>query len=423
MGDKSRAFGYSSLMELIAESESLAAACAKLGQAKFVTVDTEFIRDTTYWPELCLVQIAGPEDVFLIDPLAKGLKLDPLFELMAAKKVTKVLHAARQDIEIFHHMAGVIPRPLFDTQVAAMVCGFGDSVGYEAIVKQIVNAPIDKSSRFTDWRRRPLSPEQLSYAVADVTHLRVVYEVLRERLAENGRESWLAEEMAVLLDPATYSTSPEDAWKRIKPKSMNRKALAILIEVASWREKEARNRNVPRARIMKDEVLVELATQAPHSREDLGRLRALPSGFANSRAAKAVLDAVARGVVKPKEEIPALPRARAPIQGAGPLIELLKVLLKMKCEVHGVAQKLIASSSDLEAIATEETPDVPAVHGWRREVFGDDALALKRGEIGIALSGGNLVCTRIEGGSAVIQPAPARRRRHGHRQSSGGAAT
>lgn len=414
--DKRPAFGYSSFMELIRESESLADACAKLGQAKFITVDTEFIRDTTYWPELCLVQIAGPEDVVLIDPLAKGLKLDPLFELMAAKKVTKVLHAARQDIEIFHHMAGVIPQPLFDTQVAAMVCGFGDSVGYEALVKQIVNAPIDKSSRFTDWRRRPLSPEQLSYAVADVTHLRVVYEVLRQRLTENGREGWLAEEMAVLLDPATYSTSPEDAWKRIKPKSMNRKALAILIEVAAWREKEARNRNVPRARILKDEALLELAAQAPNSRENLASLRAIPSGFANSRAAKPVLDAVARGVIKPKEEIPALPRARVPVHGTGPLVELLKVLLKMKCETHGVAQKLVASTGDLEAIAAEEDPDVPALTGWRREVFGDDALALKRGEIGIALSGGKLVCTKIEGGAAVIQPMPApRRRRHGQR--------
>ena len=324
-------------MELIAENESLAEACAKLGQAKFITVDTEFIRDTTYWPELCLIQIAGPEDVYLIDPLAKGLRLDPLLALMSARKVTKVLHAARQDIEIFHHMAGLIPEPLFDTQVAAMVCGFGDSVGYEAIVKQIVNTSIDKSSRFTDWRRRPLSSEQLNYAVADVTHLRVVYEALRRQLAENGREAWLAEEMAVLLDPATYSMSPEDAWKRMKPKSMNRKSLAILMEVSAWREREAQNRNVPRSRILKDDALLELAAQAPNSRETLAGLRAIPSGFANSRAAKAVLDAIARGVIKPKEEIPQLPRPRPHHQGAGPLIELLMVLLKLKCEKIGRA--------------------------------------------------------------------------------------
>jgi ribonuclease D len=397
-------------MELLTTTDSLAEACKRLGRAKYVTVDTEFIRDTTYWPELCLVQIAGPEDVYLIDPLAETLALDPLIELMGAKKVVKVMHAARQDIEIFHHKAGIIPTPLFDTQVAAMVCGFGDSVGYEALVKRFVNASIDKSSRFTDWRRRPLSEQQIAYAVADVTHLRLVYEALEQKLKENEREQWVAEEMAVLLDPATYALNPEDGWKRIKPKSMNRRALGVLMEIAAWREREAQARNVPRARILKDDALVEIALQAPESREALGRLRALPSGFSNSRAAKPVLEAVARGLARPKEEVPALPRPNIVPRGAGPLMELLKVLLKMKCEAHGVAQKLVATTADLEIIAAEEAPDVPALTGWRRDVFGADALALKRGEIGLGVRGGELAVLPIQGGQAEWPQSRSRKR-------------
>jgi ribonuclease D len=397
-------------MDLLTTTDSLAAAAKALAKTKYVTVDTEFIRDTTYWPELCLVQIAGPEDVYLVDPLAKNIDLAPLIELLTAKKVVKVMHAARQDIEIFHHKAGIIPEPLFDTQVAAMVCGFGDSVGYEALVKRFVNASIDKSSRFTDWRRRPLSEEQVHYAVADVTHLRFVYEALAEKIAQSGRESWVSEEMAVLNDPATYSLAPEEAWKRIKPKSMNRKALSVLMEVAAWREREAQARNVPRARIIKDDALVEIALQAPESREALGRLRALPSGFGNSRAAKPVLEAVARGVARPKDEVPLLPRPRIVPQGAGPLMELLKVLLKMKCEAHGVAQKLVATTADLEIIAADETPDVPALNGWRRDVFGADALALKRGEIGLGVRGGELAVLPIQGGQAEWPQSRSRKR-------------
>jgi ribonuclease D len=388
-------------MDLLTTTDSLAAAAKALAKTKYVTVDTEFIRDTTYWPELCLVQIAGPEDVYLVDPLAKDIDLAPLIELLTAKKVVKVMHAARQDIEIFHHKAGIIPEPLFDTQVAAMVCGFGDSVGYEALVKRFVNASIDKSSRFTDWRRRPLSEEQLRYAVADVTHLRFIYEALAEKLAQSEREAWVSEEMAVLNDPATYSLAPEEAWKRIKPKSMNRKALSVLMEVAGWREREAQARNVPRARIIKDDALVEIALQAPETREAMNRLRALPAGFSNSRAAKPVLEAVARGLARPKEEVPVLPRPKVVPQGAGPLMELLKVLLKMKCEAHGVAQKLVATTADLEVIAAEENPDVPALTGWRRDVFGADALALKRGEIGLGVRGGTLAVMPIDGDKAI----------------------
>lgn len=397
-------------MELLTTTDSLADACKRLGSASYVTVDTEFIRDTTYWPELCLVQIAGPSDVFLVDPLSPAIDLDPLIGLLTLKTVVKVMHAARQDIEIFHHKAGIIPEPLFDTQVAAMVCGFGDSVGYEALVKRFANASIDKSSRFTDWRRRPLSEQQLDYAVADVTHLRQIYDALHQKLADNGRELWLAEEMAVLLDPATYALVPEDAWKRIKPKSMNRRALSVLMEVAAWRERDAQSRNVPRARIVKDDALVELALQAPESREALGRLRALPAGFANSRAAKALLEAVARGLSRPKDEVPILPRPKAVPQGAGPLMELLKVLLKMKCEAHGVAQKLVATTSDLEIIAAEDAPEIPALTGWRRDVFGADALALKRGEIGLGVRMGQLAVLPIQEGSAEW-PAQSRRRR------------
>ncbi len=383
-------------MDLIATTDKLAEVCGRLKRAAVVTVDTEFIRDQTFWPELCLVQIAGPEEVVLIDPLAKGLKLEPLYELLAVKKVTKVLHAARQDIEIFHHQAGIIPAPLFDTQVAAMVCGFGDSVSYEALVKRTVNAAVDKSSRFTDWRRRPLSEQQLTYAVADVTHLRGVYEVLAARLKESGREPWVAEEMATLVNPKTYSLAPEDAWRRIKPKSMSRRALAVLMEIAAWREREAQSHNVPRARIMKDEALLEIAHQAPESREVLARLRAVPSGFANSRSAKGLLEAVARALAVPKDELPIAPRARSAPPGAAPTIELLKVLLKMKCEAHGVAPKLVASSEDLEAIAADDNAEVPALSGWRRDLFGADALALKHGELGLSVHDGALALMTLK---------------------------
>ena len=398
-------------MEPIRTTDELAQACRRLEREPFITVDTEFIRDQTYWPELCLVQMASADDdaVFLVDPLAKDLSLDPLFALMNAEKVTKVMHAARQDIEIFHNLAGLVPRPLFDTQVAAMVCGFGDSVGYEALVKRTLNETIDKSSRFTDWRRRPLSTQQIDYAVADVTHLRRVYVELAAQLAQNGREAWVTEEMATLLDPATYTLVPEDAWKRIKPKGLNRKALGVLVEVAAWREREAQARNVPRARIAKDEALVEVAIQAPQSKEQLAGLRALPGGFANSRGAKALLEAVARGLAKPKEEIPSLPRPKPLHPGAGPLLELLKVLLKMKCAEHGVAQKLVASTADLEIIASEDTADVPALIGWRHDVFGADALALKRGELALAVRGGTLHLMPVKGEHAEAPP-PRRRR-------------
>lgn len=396
-------------MELISTTDKLAEACGRLKRAAVITLDTEFIRDQTYWPELCLVQVAGPEEVVLIDPLAKGLKLEPLYELLAVKKVTKVLHAARQDIEIFHHQAGIIPAPLFDTQVAAMVCGFGDSVSYESLVKRTVHAAVDKSSRFTDWRRRPLSEQQITYAVADVTHLRGVYNVLSAQLKESGREAWVAEEMATLVDPKTYSMAPEDAWRRIKTKSMSRRALAVLMEIAAWREREAQSRNVPRARILKDEALIEIAHQAPESREALGRLRAVPKGFATSRAAKGLLEAVARALAVPKDALPQLPRAKSAPPGAQPTIELLKVLLKIKCEAHGVAPKLVASSEDLEAIAADDNADVPALSGWRRDVFGADALALKHGELGLAVRNGALALMTLR---RRREPEPHKRPPH-----------
>ncbi len=399
------------MLDLIATTDKLAEACTKLKRAGYLTVDTEFIRDQTYWPELCLVQIAGPDDdVVLVDPLAEGLKLDPLYELLTAKRVTKVLHAARQDIEIFHHQAGLIPAPLFDTQVAAMVLGFGDSVGYEQLVKRTLNAQVDKSSRFTDWRRRPLSEQQLAYAKADVSYLRGAYDVLSARLKESGRESWVGEEMAVLLDPKTYSLEPEDAWRRIKTKSLSRRALAVLIETAAWREREAQSRNVPRARVMKDDSLLEIAMQAPESREALAQLRAVPSGFSNSRAAKPLLEAVARGLALPKDSLPIPPRTRHSAPGAAPTVELLKVLLKVKCEENGVAAKLVATSEDIEAIAADDEADVPALSGWRRDLFGADALALKHGEIGLAMKNGAL---------ALITLKPRRREQDTQAQKRG----
>ncbi len=387
------------MLDLIATTDKLAEACTKLKRAGYLTVDTEFIRDQTYWPELCLVQIAGPDDdVVLVDPLAEGLKLDPLYELLTAKRVTKVLHAARQDIEIFHHQAGLIPAPLFDTQVAAMVLGFGDSVGYEQLVKRTLNAQVDKSSRFTDWRRRPLSEQQLAYAKADVSYLRGAYDVLSARLKESGRESWVGEEMAVLLDPKTYSLEPEDAWRRIKTKSLSRRALAVLIETAAWREREAQKRDIPRNRILRDESLLDVAAHAPQNEEALGRTRGLSKGFAEGKVGAGLLQAIKRGLKLPEEDIPPRPKRERLPQGIGPLTDLLKVLLKHECEKNSVASRLVASSEDLTRIAADDDADVPALKGWRRDLFGKVALDLKHGRVALSSESGHVTVIRTERG-------------------------
>lgn len=378
-------------MDLITTTESLDRLCRLLAAESFITVDTEFMRESTYWPDLCLIQVAGEKTTGLIDPLAPGIDLEPFFALMNDARVLKVFHAARQDIEIMVHRAGIVPHPVFDTQIAAMVCGFGDQVGYEAIVRRLAKAQIDKSSRFTDWSRRPLSEKQLAYALADVTHLRVVYEGLKRELDRTGREHWLREEMDILTNPATYRTEPEDAWKRVKVRLRSKKQLGVLIEVAAWREREAREKNVPRARVLKDDAIAEIATQIPQSREALNQLRALPKGMASSRIGDAVLKAVSAGLALDAKALPQPDDGRGELsEQAQAAAEILKLALKVICEQEGIAPKLVASSSDIDAIAEDDAADVPLMHGWRRELFGDLALAIKRGEAVIGFHDGRV---------------------------------
>ena len=378
-------------MNIVTTTSELETVCARLSSAGFITVDTEFMRDSTFFSKLCLIQMAGPNDEIIVDPLAPGIDLTPFYDLMRNKKVVKVFHAARQDIEIFWNDAKAIPDPLFDTQIAAMVCGFGDSAGYETLVNRLTKGSVDKSSRFTDWSRRPLSEKQLHYAMGDVTHLRTIYEVLAKRLTQSERVRWVAEEMALLQDPTIYETQPENAWLRIKTRIKNRKGLAVLVEVAAWRERQAQERNQPRSRILKDDALSEIAMQMPRSVEELDRLRSVPKGMANSRTAANLLEAVERGLNMPDSQIPIIEEAKPLPSGIGPLVELLKVLLSMRCEENDVAQKLIAKVSDLEQIAAYDDAQVPAMNGWRREVFGNDALRLKRGEISLSAKGRKII--------------------------------
>jgi ribonuclease D len=371
---------------IVTETQALQALCKRLAKAPFVTVDTEFIRENTFWAQLCLVQLASPEEAVIVDPLAPGLDLSPFFKLMADEKVVKVFHAARQDVEIFVHRDGAVPRPLFDTQVAAMVCGYGDQVSYDQLVWRITGERIDKSHRFTDWARRPLSAKQLAYALSDVTWLREVYLSLKANLEEQGRSHWLAEEMAVLTDIETYRSHPENAWERLKLRVRKPRQLAAMQELAAWREMEAQARDVPRSRVLKDDAIYEIAHQLPQSREALARLRAIPRGFERSATAAGILSAVERAMAIPEAELPRLPAARPTPEHASAAAELLKVLLKMVAERHGVASRIIATVDDLERIAADDAADVPALRGWRRELFGEQALSLKRGELALALS-------------------------------------
>jgi ribonuclease D len=381
-------------MPLIATTAELAAACKRMARFDVVTVDTEFMRETTYWPKLCVIQLASPEEAVIVDAEAPGISLDPFFKLMANEGVMKVFHAARQDIEIVYHRGGLIPHPVFDTQVAAMVCGFGDSVSYDQLVHKLTGARLDKSSRFTDWSRRPLSERQIEYALADVTYLRDVYQALATRLAEQGRTDWVREEMEVLTSPLTYQLEPADAWKRLKMRIRKPVELAILQTVAAWRETEAQARDVPRGRVLKDDAIYEIAQQAPTTAAALAQLRTLPRGFERSRAAEDILGAVRQAVETPKENLPRVPKQRPTGNGNGAAVDLLKVLLKMISEEHGVASKVIATVDDLEAIATDDAADVPALHGWRRELFGDAALRLKRGEIALAVKSNHVVALK-----------------------------
>ncbi|GAB4524635.1 MAG: ribonuclease D [Parvularculaceae bacterium] len=386
-------------MDVITKTKALEALCAELATEDYVTVDTEFMRERTYWPQLCLIQVAGAKRAAIIDPLAPDMDLDAFDGLMSNPDVLKVFHSGRQDLEIFFHRTGKVPAPIFDTQIAAMVCGFGDSVAYDKIVWALLRETVDKSSRFTDWSRRPLSEAQLAYALSDVTHLRGVYEKLSQRLEESGRAAWLAEEVAILTNPATYALEPENAWKRLKLRNIKPKHLGPLIEVAAWREKEAQTRDAPRNRILKDEVLVEIARAAPRSPEELGRLRAVPSGFERSAAAGRLLEAVKRGAERPANELPALERKEDRGKPPGAVLELLKVLLKSRSEEFDVASKLIASAADLEKIARDDEADTPALSGWRREIFGADALRLKRGELALAARGRRVRVLEIDSGA------------------------
>lgn len=372
-------------MQIVTTTEDLTKLSKELAKDPYFTIDTEFIRDATYWPRLCLIQVAGSSQEAIIDPLADGIDLKPFIKLLMNEKVLKVFHAARQDLEIFFHMTGKVPHPIFDSQVAAAVCGYGDQVGYETLVRKICDEQVDKSSRFTDWSRRPLTKKQLTYALGDVTHLRLIYEKLEKRLSKAGREHWLQEEMSTLASPDTYTLHPEDAWKRLKIRTGNKRFVAILQEVANWRETEAQSRDVPRSRILKDDALLELASHAPSSVDDLNGLRGVPKGFGKSAAGKSLLAAIERGAKADTSNIETPTRKDQLPHGIGPMVELLKVLLKAKAEQHEVASRMIATVSDLERIAGTKDDDIAALKGWRREVFGEDALRLKRGEIGLAV--------------------------------------
>ncbi len=388
-------------MPMISDSARLEAFCKSLAGASFVSVDTEFMREKTYWPQLCLVQVAGPDDARVIDALAPGIDLESLFALFADTSVLKVFHAARQDLEIFYHLAGRLPAPVFDTQVAAMVCGFGDAVGYETLIAKLTKARIDKSSRFTDWSLRPLRERQIAYALSDVTHLREAYGKLSKKLAANGREGWLDEEMAVLTAPETYDMDPDQAFRRIKTRGAKPRFLAVLREAAAWREREAQRRDLPRQRVLRDEALVEIAHHTPSTVAELARTRGLGRGLAEGGAGAALLEAVRRGLAVPEKDRPSpAPKADPPLpRGLGPVSDLLKVLLKMTCEESGVARKLVASSADLELIAAfGEDAQVPALHGWRREVFGDEALKLRAGETALAAEGNRVTTVPVNGG-------------------------
>jgi ribonuclease D len=371
---------------LITDTESLAALCGRLRLESFVTVDTEFMRERTYWPELCVIQLAGDHEVAVVDALAPGLDLAPLGELLADPGVVKVFHAARQDVEIFLLRFGAVPTPLYDTQIAAMVAGFGDQVSYDALARALAGANIDKAHRFSDWAARPLSAAQIAYAAADVTHLRRIYTGLAARLEREGRTKWVAEEMAELAEPATYRADPETQWERLKPRSHNRRFLGLLRAACAWREREAQRVNIPRQRLVKDETLLEIAATSPQDAAGLARARGITEGFAKGKSGASLLAALAEARALPEEALPEIPRERGGAPPSPALVALLKVLLAAQSEAHHVAPRLLASSEELERLAAGDT-DIPALHGWRREVFGEQALALKAGRVALGVEG------------------------------------
>lgn len=373
-------------MKLITTTDELAAFCKPLAETEFIAVDTEFMRERTYWPKLCLAQVAGPEDAAAIDTLADGIDLAPLDELMLNPKVLKVFHAARQDLEIFYLRLQKVPGPLFDTQVAAMVCGHGEAASYESLATKLAKAKIDKSSRFTDWSRRPLSERQITYALSDVTHLRVVYEKLKRQLDKTGRFSWIAEEMAVLSDPAIYRADPEQSWRRLKPRGASPRMMAVLKEIAAWRERTAQRIDIPRQRLVRDEQLLEIASHAPKSIEELAATRGLGRGFAEGWQGRELMEAIERARALPESELPVRDRPPEQIRAPGAIVDLLRTLLRLKADQAGVAGRLVASADELDRLAAGKR-DIGALKGWRNEVFGADAVDLIEGRLALALNG------------------------------------
>lgn len=382
--------------QLITTTAGLEALCSRLQDETFVTVDTEFMRERTYWPELCVVQLGGSQEVAVVDAQAAGIDIGPLGSLLAREQVMKVFHAARQDIEIFVLRFGKVPRPLFDTQVAAMVAGFGDQVGYDSLVSSLTGGSIDKAHRFSDWSARPLSAAQIAYAAADVTWLRPVYEKLRARLEHEGRLEWVAEELATLADASTYRPDPETMWERLRPRTSNRRYLGMLKALAAWREREAQRINIPRQRLLKDETLLEIAAMMPDGPAALLRARGVSKGFAEGRSGASLLAAVKAAKEVPDDALPEPARGRDGPRPSPALVSLLKVLLAAKCEEHHVAPRLVASSEDIESLAADDGAEVPALHGWRRTVFGEDALALRAGRVALGVEGKRIQLLPVE---------------------------
>ncbi len=384
-------------MLTITTTNALQDACDQLCQSDYVTVDTEFMRERTFWPELCLIQIACDGFECLVDPLSQGLDLAPFFKLMTDESVVKVFHSARQDLEIVHNLGGVIPKPLFDTQVAGMVCGFGDSVAYAGLVRKFIGIELDKSSRFTDWKRRPLTDKQKTYAIGDVTYLRDIYKALKKQLEDTGRSHWLSEEMEILTNPETYIQHPDHAWKRLKGRARKPVNMAVMKEMARWREEEAQDKNQPRGRILKDDAIYDIGNQMPRNEKELGQLRTISAGQARSHKGKIWLDLVEKGRNCKPEDLPVLPKSRKLPASALATIELLKVLLKSISSQNHVAPKLIASAPDLEKLAVDDNADIKCLKGWRHELFGEDALDLKRGKTALTLEDGKVKTVRYEG--------------------------
>lgn len=372
-------------MTLITKTPDLKAFCERAAASSYIAIDTEFVRETTYWSQLCLIQVGLEDEAVAIDPLAEGLDLQTFFELLENQNVIKVFHSGRQDIEIFYHLTGKIPTPIFDTQIAAMVCGFGESVGYDVLVQKYTKISIDKSSRYTHWGQRPLTEKQLAYALADVIHLRVIYEKLHAKILTDDRLHWLDDELGILKDPGTYAIDPYAIWKKIKVRSAKPRMLAILREIAAWREITAQKRNVPRGRVIRDEVMIELSAASPRSLHDLSRMRGLSTSFIEGADGKSILKLIEQAHSLPLEDCPQVKKDDPSPPGSAALVEMLRLLLKIKSEKYHVAPKLIATNADLETIARSPDPIVPALEGWRLEIFGNAALALKTGKVAIGI--------------------------------------